>query len=98
MDLWKEEWNRKSMTAQQAAELIKNGDRIMTGNRDCRAVLRKLASRPDLKDVLYYAPIINFVPDTENVGRGFRPITSFLNSSSHQLYGKSLSADPAKAE
>ena len=88
MDLWKEDWKRKSKTAQQAAELIKSGDRIMTGNRDCRAVLRKLAARPDLKDVLYYAPIINFVPDTENVGRGFRPITSFLNSSSHQLYAE----------
>ena len=86
MPLWKEEFEKKSITAQQAAGLIKSGDRIMTGNRDCRAVLRRVAARTDLENVLYYAPIINFVPDAETIGGGIRPVTSFLNSSSHQLF------------
>ena len=88
MPLWKEEFEKKSITAQQAADLIKSGDRIMTGNRDCRAVLRRMAARTDLENVLYYAPIINFVPDAETIGGGIRPVTSFLNSSSHQLFSE----------
>lgn len=86
MSRWMTEFEQKLITAQQAADLIKSGDRIMTGNRDCRAVLRKLIERTDLENVYYYAPIINFMLDTETVGRGFRPATSFLNSSSHQLF------------
>ena len=88
MPLWMEEFRKKSITAQQAANLIKSGDRIMTGNRDCRAVLRRVAARTDLKNVFYYAPIINFVPEGETIGGGLRPITSFLNSSSHQLFSE----------
>ena len=59
MPLWMEEFRKKSITAQQAANLIKSGDRIMTGNRDCRAVLRRVAARTDLKNVFYYAPILS---------------------------------------
>ena len=60
----------------------------MTGNRDCRAILKKLTERNDLHDVYYYEPIINFMPDTEEVGKGFRPATSFLNDSSYKLFGE----------
>lgn len=83
---WKEDFLRKLITAQQAADMIQSGDRIMTGNRDCRAILRKLVKRTDLRNVYYYEPICNFMPDTEAVGRGFRPATSFLNESSHDLF------------
>ena len=88
MLLWQEEFQRKTVTAQQAAQLIHSGDRIMTGNRECRAILHKLLERTDLRDVYYYAPIINYMPDTEMVGKGFRPATSFLNDSSYKLFGE----------
>lgn len=83
---WQEEYKRKIVSLDQAATLIKNGDRIMTGNRECRGILRKLSKRSDLNGVYYYAPIINFLVDEENVGHGFRPATSFLNDSSYSLY------------
>ncbi len=86
MSLWQEEFQKKSVTAGQAAGMIQSGDRIMTGNRDCRAVLRKVVDREDLENVYYYAPIVNFMLDTETVGKGFRPSTSFLNESSRQLF------------
>lgn len=86
MSSWQEEVQHKQITARQAAALIHSGDRIMTGNRDCRAVLREIVARQDLEDVRYYAPIINFIPEGETVGRGFRPATSFLNESSHALH------------
>lgn len=86
MALWKEEYKKKTITAQEAADMIKSGDRIMTGNRDCRAVLRKVIARQDLENVYYYAPIINFMLDSETVGKGFRPATSFLNESSRALH------------
>lgn len=57
--------------------MIKDNDRIMTGNRDCRAILCELVKRQDLHGVYYYEPICNFMPDTESVGQGFRPATSF---------------------
>ena len=82
---WQEEYQRKTVTLDEAAALIKSGDRIMTGNRECRGILRKLSKRTDLKDVYYYGPIINFLADEENVGYGFRPATSFLNDSSYAL-------------
>ena len=82
---WQEEYQRKTVTLDEAAALIKGGDRIMTGNRECRGILRKLSKRTDLKDVYYYGPIINFLADEENVGYGFRPATSFLNDSSYAL-------------
>lgn len=82
---WQKEYKRKTVTLDEAAALIKSGDRIMTGNRECRGILRKLSKRTDLKDVYYYGPIINFLADEENVGYGFRPATSFLNDSSHPL-------------
>lgn len=88
MSRWQEEFQEKLVTAQQAADMIKSGDRIMTGNRDCRAVLRKVVERTDLENVYYYAPIINFMLDAPAVGRGFRPATSFLNQSSHQLFNE----------
>ncbi|MCB6607920.1 acetyl-CoA hydrolase/transferase C-terminal domain-containing protein [[Clostridium] symbiosum] len=86
MALWQDLYKEKTITAQQAADMIKNGDRIMTGNRDCRAVLRKVMERRDLQNVYYYAPIINFMMEAENLGKGFRPSTSFLNGSSHQYF------------
>lgn len=86
MSLWKEEYQEKQITAHQAASMIHSGDRIMTGNRDCRAILREIIARQDLEDVRYYAPIINFMLDSETVGQGFRPATSFLNESSHTLH------------
>lgn len=86
MALWQEEFKKKCITAQQAADMIKSGDRIMTGNRDCRAVLRKLVERKDLEDVFYYEPIINFMPDAPGVGEWFHPATSFLNNSTYQLF------------
>ena len=85
MQHWQEEFRKKCITAQQAAGMIKDNDRIMTGNRDCRAILRELVKRQDLYGVYYYEPICNFMPDTESVGQGFRPATSFLNESSHAL-------------
>ncbi len=88
MSTWQEEFQRKTVTAQQAAQLIHSGDRIMTGNRECRSILHKLLERTDLRDVYYYAPIINYMPDAETVGRGVRPATSFLNDSSYQLFGE----------
>ena len=88
MSTWQEEFQRKTVTAQQAAQLIHSGDRIMTGNRDCRAILKKLTERTDLHDVYYYEPIVNFMPDTEAVGNGFRPATSFLNDSSSKLFSE----------
>lgn len=45
MTLWQDEFKQKSITAQEAANLIKSGNHIMTGNCDCRAILRKLAER-----------------------------------------------------
>lgn len=88
MALWQEEYERKTVTAKQAAEMIQNGDRIMTGNRDCRALLREVIARNDLENVYYYAPTINFMLDSENVGARFRPATSFLNESSYQLHAE----------
>ena len=85
MQHWQEEFRKKCITAQQAAGMIKDNDRIMTGNRDCRAILCELVKRQDLHGVYYYEPICNFMPDTESVGQGFRPATSFLNESSHAL-------------
>ena len=79
MTRWQKLYEEKTITAGQAADMIKSGDRIMTGNRDCRAVLRKLMERKDLENVYYYAPIINFMIDTESLGSGFRPSRSFLN-------------------
>ena len=58
MTRWQKLYEEKTITAGQAADMIKSGDRIMTGNRDCRAVLRKLMERKDLENVYYYAPII----------------------------------------
>lgn len=49
MTLWQDEFKQKSITAQEAANLIKSGNHIMTGNRDCRAILRKLAERKVLR-------------------------------------------------
>ncbi len=88
MTRWQKLYEEKTITAGQAADMIKSGDRIMTGNRDCRAVLRKLMERKDLENVYYYAPIINFMIDTESLGSGFRPSTSFLNESSHQFFNE----------
>lgn len=86
MPLWQEEYQKKQITARQAAGMIHSGDRIMTGNRECRAVLREIVARQDLEGVYYYAPIINFMLDSKTVGEGFRPATSFLNESSHALH------------
>ncbi len=84
--MWQDEFAKKSITAQQAANLIKSGDRICTGNRDCRAVLKKLVQRTDLKDVFYYEPIINYIPDAPAVGDWFTVTTSFLNDSTYKLH------------
>lgn len=83
---WQEEYRNKTITALQAANMIKNGDRIMTGNRDARAVLNRIMDRDDLRDVYYYAPIINYKHETPNLGKGFRPATSFLNETSLDFY------------
>ena len=45
MQHWQEEFRKKCITAQQAAGMIKDNDRIMTGNRDCRAILCELVKR-----------------------------------------------------
>lgn len=79
---WEDEYREKTVTAQEAAAKIKSGSRIMTGNRDARAVLDAIMDRSDLEDVYYYAPIINYMRDTPSLGRGFRPATSFLNENS----------------
>lgn len=88
MSIWKEMFEQKLITAQQAADKIKNGDRIMTGNRDCRAVLHKLLARTDLENVGYYAPIINYMPDVEAVGKWFHPCTGFLNDSTYSFHSE----------
>lgn len=85
MALWEQEYRKKQISAEKAAQMIRSGDRIMTGNRDARGVLRCLAKREDLRDVYYYSPVMNFFPDEPIVGTGLRPATSFMNDSSFAL-------------
>jgi acyl-CoA hydrolase len=86
MLLWEKLYNQKKVSADEAAHMIHDGDRIMTGNRECRAVLRKIIERSDLKDVHYYVPICNYMIDHPNVGKTFFPTTSFLNENSTDLH------------
>lgn len=83
---WQTKYQDKIITPQAAADMIQNGDRIMTGNRDARTTLCHIIQRQDLEGVRYYAPIINFMMDAPNVGKGFRPATSFLNENSWELH------------
>lgn len=83
---WENLFEEKQITAKQAAYMIKDGDRIMTGNRDCRAILKEIILRPDIHDVHYYVPICNYMMDAPNVGKNFFPATSFLNDNSHKLH------------
>ena len=82
---WEKEYRRKTVTAEQAAALIKSGDRIMAGNRYTLAIMKALFNRMDLKDVIYYAPIINHLEITDAIGNGIRPMTSFMNENSREM-------------
>lgn len=83
---WQEIYRQKTVTAQQAANMIHDGDRIMTGARDCRAVFDRLMERSDVKDVFYYAPIYNYIRESKDIKNNMRFAASFLSASSAELY------------
>ena len=58
---WKDIYNRKLITAAQAAAMVQNGDSFCAVTREPKTILRELGKRKDLKNVTYYCSQTNFL-------------------------------------
>lgn len=86
MQYWEKVYSRKKITAQEAANMIKSGDRIMTGARYTKSTLDRLLEREELHNVFLYMPVINYLPDKPIIGTGINVGTSFIDPMSKKLY------------
>ena len=71
---WKDIYNRKLITAAQAAAMVQNGDSFCAVTREPKTILRELGKRKDLKNVTYYCSQTNFLGELmglQNEGEGF---------------------------
>lgn len=83
---WKEIYNSRLITAEQAAQMIKDGDRLCSGAREPVTILKALGKRTDLQDVLYYGMESNFMHVLDNLGAGIEITTSFLDDINRSFY------------
>lgn len=77
--LWKEQYEKKLISAQQAAAMIENGDNFCCGAREPVGILTEIGKREDLRDCIYYAPEEDFPQLLLNMGKGLTVYTSFMD-------------------
>lgn len=78
--LWEKEYQKKLISAIQAAEMIGDGDSFCSGAREPKTILKEIGNRSDLKNAVYYAPEEDFPQLLKQMGRGLTVYTSFMDS------------------
>lgn len=77
--LWEEEYQKRLISASEAADMVKNGDGFCSGAREPKSILREIGKRTDLSNVSYYAPEANFPELLKQMGEGLTVYTSFMD-------------------
>lgn len=76
---WKDIYNRKLITAAQAAAMVQNGDSFCAVTREPKTILRELGKRKDLKNVTYYCSQTNFLGELMGLQNEVKVLLSFMD-------------------
>ena len=82
---WKDIYNRKLITAAQAAAMVQNGDSFCAVTREPKTILRELGKRKDLKNVTYYCSQTNFLGELMGLQNEVKVLLSFMDGMNREF-------------
>lgn len=83
--MWHDIYQKKLITASQAAAMVRSGDSFCAVTREPKTILREIGKRTDLKNVTYYCSQTNFLGELTGLGKEIHIYLSFMDDKNREF-------------